>query len=259
MFRFMTATNIRVQGTRQALLSKPVVPANRRTPECQLRNPRPEQGNGCGNNRDEWCAFEIAQRNWIHRAPPQGASGQNRAAVYDGKRDLVRLALGGTQGSAAVHDLSATRDRSSADRSDRTGRGASMLRAGREWPVASVLLSASHSSDDVGAKDGGGAQTAAEERSGDAEHGDILAREEDAGYGRSGTEGAEAETRGRGGNAVRFPGRVVHEMARRQRRGELSDLYASAQAGNVLLRDGAKAFREERFELLVVLAAVFPS
>jgi hypothetical protein len=38
-------------------------------------------------------------------AAPRGASGQNRAMVYDAKRDLLLLVLGETAGRAAVYGM----------------------------------------------------------------------------------------------------------------------------------------------------------
>lgn len=52
--------------------------------------------------------------------------------------------------------------------------------------MAPDLLREGPSSGDVSAEDGGGAEPPAEDRSGDARHGDILACKEETGYGRSG-------------------------------------------------------------------------
>lgn len=64
--------------------------------------------------------------------------------------------------------------------------------------MAPDLLREGPSSGDVSAEDGGGAEPPAEDRSGDARHGDILACKEETGYGRSGGAAAAVNTGGVG-------------------------------------------------------------
>lgn len=52
-------------------------------------------------NRNVWRREAIS----FAETAPQGAASQNRAMVYDEKRDLVLLVLGGNQGRAAVYGL----------------------------------------------------------------------------------------------------------------------------------------------------------
>jgi len=54
--------------------------------------------------RDLW-EYSAAKNAWRRLAIPFTSTGQNRAMVYDAKRDLVLLVLGVNEGGAAVYGL----------------------------------------------------------------------------------------------------------------------------------------------------------